>query len=146
MRTMFYLAALACGCGASPEPTSATSLVVDAGATPEDRPSEPRCRTAALSGQGALAKVHAAYCVGLAYDNTFACTFYSEFNATRCNGSGMAFSVEYAFDDTGAVVDEYGEPLGELYTSVDGAVVIEWDDGGKGRCVLTADTATLCLE
>ncbi len=108
---------------------------------------EPVCRTVSVQNAAAGEKINAAFCIGMAYTDAFACNFYPADDATECVGQSGTFIVWYDPSTRGeardAVTDEY---IAEVVQGATGAFEIVWADGTSGTCTVVGDVATLCVD
>lgn len=105
------------------------------------------CFTANLTNTVAGEKTNAAMCVGLAYQDTYSCSFNSFENRTYCVGNSTGYWVEWVGAAYGNAYDGFdGSLMAQLGQGSTGAYVIDWMDGDHGECSVTGDVARLCMD
>ncbi len=113
---------------------------------------EPVCRTVDVVNPAAGEKINAAFCFGLAYDDSYQCSFDAVQDVTVCEGSTTGYVVEWMDDPQSGVTvgDVYdlsdGTFLAQIIQGQTGAFLIAWADGATGECTVVGDVATLCVE
>lgn len=125
----------------STESTSATSTTTGSVGT------EPVCRTVTVTNAAAGEKINAAFCFGLAFDDTYSCVFYPTDNVTACDGTRTGFYVLWMTDQYGDVYDSSDNSLvGQIVQGATGAFEIDFGGTAVGSCTVVGDVATLCVQ
>jgi hypothetical protein len=94
-------------------------------------------------------KTNAAYCFGLGFDDSYACTFNAASNSTTCRGTTTAYVVQYRETSNGTVGDVFDlsnqQNMGSVVQGPTGSYDITFAIGKQGSCVVNGDVATLCV-
>jgi hypothetical protein len=135
-----------CASGRICESGSCINSAPSGGSSSGGNSNEPVCRTLTVANAAAGEKTNAAFCFGMAYDDSYTCSFDAVNNASTCVGATSGYVIQWIGASSGSVYDgSNGMLLATLGQTMTGAFGIDWIDGTVGECTVVGDVATLCV-